>query len=121
MHWDLLSSRYYTDNWLSLDEICKQHEAELQYERDMLEAQLRWERINYGRFNGRTLDGRLCCVNTDYVNTNICETTCEISHQIVSHEKPFKIIYKSKPIKGIILELYGKNPNYNWEGEYNIC
>ena len=29
-------------------------------------------------------------------------------------EEPFIIIYKSKPIRGIILELWGKNPKYNW-------
>ena len=29
-------------------------------------------------------------------------------------EKPFMIIYKSKPIRGITLELWGRNPKYNW-------
>lgn len=124
MHWDLFNSGCYADDWLSLDKIRKQCEVEQQCARDMLEAQLRWERIKYGEFNGITLDRRLDYLDTEYANTNICETINPISQQIVSQtkkEEPFIIVFKSKPIKGIILELWGKNPNYNWEGEYNIC
>lgn len=29
--------------------------------------------------------------------------------------EPFIIVYKSRPIQGIVLELIGKNPEYNWE------
>lgn len=33
----------------------------------------------------------------------------------INEEKPFIVVYKSKPIKGIQLELIGKNPNYNFK------
>ncbi len=29
--------------------------------------------------------------------------------------EPFIVVFKSKPIQGIVLELWGKNPEYNWE------
>lgn len=30
-------------------------------------------------------------------------------------EEPFIVVYRSKPIRGTVLELIGSNPNYNWE------
>lgn len=30
-------------------------------------------------------------------------------------EEPFIVVYKSKPIRGVVLELMSLNPNYNWE------
>ena len=32
-------------------------------------------------------------------------------------EKPYIVTYKSKPIKGIVLELWSINPNYKTETE----
>lgn len=36
-------------------------------------------------------------------------------NMFLNKEEPFIVIYKSKPIQGIVLELIGKNPKYNWE------
>lgn len=42
-------------------------------------------------------------------------TTYEEEIEEIKEEEPFIVVYQSKPIRGTVLELYGKNPNYNWE------
>lgn len=40
--------------------------------------------------------------------------TRNIAYDIPKKVEPFIVVYRSKPIRGIILELWGKNPEYNW-------
>lgn len=53
-----------------------------------------------------------------YAITNNLLANSNIFYSRVAYDKPkeepFIIIYKSKPIRGITLELWGKNPKYNW-------
>ena len=41
--------------------------------------------------------------------------TRNIAYDKPKEVEPFIIVYKSRPIRGIVLELWGKNPEYNWE------
>lgn len=40
--------------------------------------------------------------------------TRNIAYDIPKKVEPFIVVYRSKPIRGIILELWGKNLEYNW-------
>lgn len=40
--------------------------------------------------------------------------TRNIAYDMPKKVEPYIIVYKSKPIRGIVLELWGRNPEYNW-------
>ena len=40
--------------------------------------------------------------------------TRNIAYDIPKKVEPFVVVYRSKPIRGVVLELWGKNPKYNW-------
>ena len=46
--------------------------------------------------------------------------TRNIAYDKPKKVEPFIVVFKSKPIQGIVLELWGKNPEYNWEIETEI-
>ena len=53
---------------------------------------------------------RFAMTNNSLANRNI-------AYDKPKEVEPFIIVYKSRPIQGIVLELWGKNPEYNWEVE----
>ena len=53
---------------------------------------------------------RFAMTNNSLANRNI-------AYDKPKEIEPFIIVYKSRPIQGIVLELWGKNPEYNWEVE----
>ena len=72
-------------------------------------------------------------ITSDFLYRDIFEQIKQVAHELSPYrncsdnslqtknivydkpkEGPFIIIYKSKPIRGITLELWGKNPKYNW-------
>ena len=70
----------------------------LQREISMLELQNRMEQQ------------RFAMTNNSLANRNI-------AYDKPKEAEPFIIVYKSRPIQGIVLELWGKNPEYNWEAD----
>ena len=68
----------------------------LQREISMLELQNRMEQQRYAM------------ENNSLANRNL-------AYDKPKEVEPFIIVYKSRPIQGIVLELWGKNPEYNWE------
>ena len=74
----------------------------LQREISMLEWQNKMEQRRYAMEHN--------CSNNSLKTRNI-------AYDKPKEVEPFIIVYKSKPIQGIVLELWGKNPEYNWEIE----
>ena len=70
----------------------------LQREISMLELQNKMEQQRYAMAN----------TNNSLANRNI-------AYDKPKEVEPFIIVYKSRPIQGIVLELWGKNPEYDWE------
>ena len=70
----------------------------LQREKSMLELQNKIEQQRY-----------------TMVNTNNLLANKNITYDKPKEIEPFIIVYKSRPIQGIVLELWGKNPEYSWE------
>ena len=52
-----------------------------------------------------------------FAMTNNSLATRNIAYDKPKEIEPFIIVYKSRPIQGIVLELWGKNPEYNWEAD----
>lgn len=64
--------------------------------------------IEMAELQNRMEQQRFAMTNNSLANRNI-------AYDKPKEIEPFIIVYKSRPIQGIVLELWGKNPEYNWE------